>query len=294
MSMWFYIIIGILLVGLIIVILKLFFMNKSIKEIRTGLSKILKSDTNNLITISTGNKEIKKLTNVLNLELRELRKQKLQYENGNQELKKTITNISHDMRTPLTAISGYVELMKENKKDSKQEEYIEIVERKTKDLITLTEQLFDFSKTMDIGTNIHKEKCLINEILEESLVNYYIIFKEKNIEPQINITEEKIYKDVDRNTIIRVFENILSNVTKYSNGDFKVNLENSGKITFSNKATSLDATTVEKIFNRYYTVENAKKSTGIGLSIAKQLIELNGGTINARYIEKNLIIEIKL
>ena len=126
------------------------------------------------------------------------------------------------------------------------------------------------------------------------MVNYYTILKDKNIIPEIKISSKKIYRTINKNTLIRVFENILSNVSKYSNGNFKVILEDSGKIIFSNKATSLDATTVEKIFNRYFTVENAKKSNGLGLSIAKQLIELNGGNITAKYIKENLIIEIMI
>ena len=284
----------ILLFILIYVLIKLFFINKSIREIRSNMSEILNSDTNNLITISTNNKEIKKLTNDLNNELKNLRIQKLQYENGNQELKRNITNISHDLRTPLTAINGYIDLIKENNKKEKQKEYIEIIERKTNDLIELTESLFDFSKTIDNGIEIKKENNCINELLEESLANYYIIFTENNIQPKVKICEEKIYRNIDKNSIIRVFENILSNVTKYSNGDFQVMLEKNGKITFSNKATTLDATTVEKIFDRYYTVENAQKSTGLGLSIAKKLIELNNGKIIGKYIKGKIIIEIEL
>ena len=288
MSIWFYISFFILICILIFIILKLVFIKKSIKEIKTQLTAILKSDTNNLITISSSDSEIKKLASCLNAELKELRSRRLQYENGNQELKKTITNISHDLRTPLTAISGYIELLKE--KNNK--EYIEVIERKTKDLVNLTDQLFYFSKTMDIGTKINKERCCINEILEETIANYYTILKEKNIVPQIKITNEKIYKYLDKNSIIRVFENILSNACKYSDGDFKIKLESNGKITFSNKANSLDAITVQKIFDRYFSVENAKKSTGIGLSIAKQLVELNDGIISVKYIENYLVIEI--
>lgn len=284
----------ILLLILIYVLIKLFFINKSIREIRTNMSEILNSDTNNLITISTNNKEIRKLTNDLNNELKNLRIQKLQYESGNQELKRNITNISHDLRTPLTAINGYIDLIKENNKKEKQKEYIEIIERKTNDLIELTESLFDFSKTIDNGIEIKKENNCINELLEESLANYYIIFTENNIQPKVEICEEKIYRNIDKNSIIRVFENILSNVTKYSNGDFQVILEKNGKIIFSNKATTLDATTVEKIFDRYYTVENAQKSTGLGLSIAKKLIELNNGRISGKYIKGKMIIEIEL
>lgn len=283
----------ILLLILIYVLIKLFFINKSIREINNNMSEILNSDTNNLITISTSNKEIIKLVSDLNNELKNLRMQKLQYESGNQELKRNITNISHDLRTPLTAINGYIDFIKDNNKKERQKEYIEIIERKTNDLIELTESLFDFSKTIDNGIEIKKEKNCINEILEESLAGYYVIFTENNIQLKVEICEEKIYKNIDKNSIIRVFENILSNVTKYSNGDFKVMLDKNGKITFSNKATTLDATTVEKIFDRYYTVENAQRSTGLGLSIAKKLIELNNGKIVGKYIKGKIIIEIE-
>ncbi len=286
-----YVTIVILCILLLFTTMKIHLMKKSMKEIRVSLSEILQSDTNTVITITSRDKQIKQLTNEINRELKVLRKEKLQYQNGNQELKRIMTNISHDMRTPLTAISGYIELLKDNKE--KQVKYLEIIERKTKELTILTEQLFDFSKAMDIGTKIVKESYCINEILEEVLANDYTLFKRKNIVPKVEICKEKIYRNVDRNTVIRVFENILSNVCKYSNGNFKIKLGTEGKITFSNKATSLDATTVQKIFDRYFTVENAKKSTGLGLSISKQLVELNGGNITAQFKNQYLIIEIE-
>lgn len=290
-NMWIYIISIILCMVLLFLAIKLYLIKKSIKEIRVSIHKIVKTDTNQLLTISSSDKEMKKLANDLNKELQDLRKEKLQYQNGNQELKRIITNISHDMRTPLTAISGYIDLMKENKE--KQKEYMKIIEKKTEELTLLTDQLFDFSKTMDIGVEMQREKCCINEILEETLANMYHFFKEKQIEPKLEICTQKIYKDLDKHSIIRVFENILSNVCKYSDGDFKVTLNEKGIITFSNKATSLDATTVQKIFDRYFTVENAKKSTGLGLSISKQLVKLNGGKISAKYVNEYLIIQIE-
>lgn len=288
---WLYVIIVILFIILLFAIMKIYIMKKSMKEISVSFRNILQSDTNALITITTKDKDIKKLANEINRELKKLRKQQLQYQNGNQELKRIITNISHDMRTPLTAIRGYIELLRENKEE--QEKYLKIIDRKTNELTVLTEQLFDFSKTMDMETKIEKEECCLNELLEEALANDYTIFKENNIEPKVEICAEKVYRNLDKHTIIRIFENILSNAGKYSNGDFKVVLYKEGKITFSNKATSLDATTVQKIFDRYFTVENAKKSTGLGLSIAKQLVELNGGNISAKFINQYLIIQIE-
>ena len=262
MNIGFYIVLIILSLVCILLIIKIYTMKKYIKEIERELNEILTSDTNRLITISSSDKTIKNLANILNSELKELRKQKLQYENGNQELKTLITNISH-------------------------------IERKTNDLIALTNQLFDFSKTMDIGVKLEKQKYCINEILEETLANYYSIFKANKIEPQIDICQEKIYRYLDRISTMRIFDNIISNVIKYSSENLKISLNQTGKITFSNKATSLDATTVQKIFDRYFTVENAKKSTGLGLSIAKQLVELNNGNISAKYLDSNLVLEIE-
>ena len=269
----------------ILLVSKIYIMKKSIKEIEDSFSHIIKADTNNIVTIASMDKNIKSLAINLNNELINLRDQKLQYKNGNQELKKIITNISHDLRTPLTAIHGYIDLIKEEQIGENQKQYLNIIQKKSNELTELTEQLFDFSKAIDIDIAIKKEKCCINEILEETLISYYSILREKNIIPEVLICKEKIYRIVNYNSLIRIFENVLSNVFKYSNGNFKVELKKNGMITFSNKATSLDATTTQKIFNRYFSVENAKESTGIGLSIAKQLVELNKGNIYANYKE---------
>ena len=284
----------ILFCACIFLILRLCLIKHSIKEIEKSFTYILKADTNNIITISSSDKDIKNLTININENLTDLRKQTLKYKSGNQELKKIITNISHDLRTPLTAIRGYIDLIQQEKLSDKQEKYLKIVEKKSNELTELTKQLFEFSKLMDIDIELKKENCCINEILEETLVSYYNIFKEKDIVPKVSICSKKIYKLVNRISIIRTFENILSNVSKYSTGDFKVIMNEDGTILFSNKANSLDTTTVQKIFERYFSVENAKESTGIGLSIAKKLIELNDGTIKAIYNNGYLIIEIGL
>lgn len=278
---------------LIFLVIKIYVLKKSFKEITNSLDDILNVDTNNIITVSSNDKDIKNLTNNLNKELKELRKQRIKYENKNQELKETITNISHDMRTPLTAIMGYVDLIKNEKEKDIKLEYVEIIERKTDELKKLTDNLFDFSKAVDIKENINKEKCNLNEMLEESLIEFYSVFKSKGIEPKINICKENVYRNVDKILIKRIFENILSNICKYSEGDFKVSLNNDGKIVFTNKASNLDIVSIEKIFDRYYTVENARKGVGIGLSIAKELTRLNNGNIFAKYKNDYLSIIIK-
>ena len=272
---------------------KLFIVKKSLKEIRLDLRKILKTDTNNLINTSSSDKEVSNLSNDLNVELMSLRKQRLEYENGNQELKQAITNISHDLRTPLTGINGYVDLLKEEELTEKQYRYVQKINDKTTELINLTEQLFDYSRSLDLEKRICKKSYCINEILEETIGEYYKLFQEHNINPDIKICEKQIYKNVDKTMIIRIFENLISNIIRYSDNDCNIELKD-GKIIFFNKSSKLDATTVRKIFDRYYTVDDISKNSGVGLSITKQLVEINGGSILAKYLKDTLYIVIEL
>ncbi len=291
MSIWFYLFLASLSL-LIILIFKIVIMKNEINNIGQSLSNILNTDTNNLITISTNDNSLKKLTTTLNKSLKTLRKLELEYKNGSGELKSSITNISHDLRTPLTAIRGYLDLLENDNLTKKQINYLQIIKSKVKDLTELTEQLFDFTKALDIQQEMKRENVCLNDVLEESIVSFYSLFKEHNITPQIEICEEKVMRLLNENMLKRIFENIISNAIKYGQNDFSVTLKKNGTIIFSNKTDSLDSINLEKIFDRYYTVKNAKKSNGIGLSIAKQLVDLMNGLIKAQYKDEYLKIKI--
>lgn len=286
MSIWFYISI-ILIIIIIILLIYLVIILTSIKEINNSFNSIIKSDTNKLISISSGNRYIKKLTNSINNNLKVLRKERIEYLNNNSKLKESITSISHDIRTPLTVINGYIDLLDtKNKK-----EYLKHIKNKVNDLTILTDKLFDF--TMTIDNNINKEEVCINNLLEEALCNYYDIFRKKNITPVVNITSKKIIREVDILSIKRVFDNIISNALKYSK-DFNIELKDNGNIIFSNTTDKIDIVSVNKIFDKYYTVESSSKKGGMGLYIAKELVLLNNGEISSEYKNNKLIIKIKL
>lgn len=291
MSIWFYLFLIVLCLSILLV-LKIIIMKNEINNIGKSISSIINADTNNLITISSNDSDLKKLANVLNKSLKELRQLQLEYKNGNQELKSSITNISHDLRTPLTAIRSYLDLMNNNL-TQKQLKYLKIIDGKVNDLTELTEQLFDFSKSIDIKNEIKRENICINDILEDSIASFYSLFKKYSITPNINICNGKVIRLLNENMVKRIFENIISNAIKYSERDFNVQMFDDGTIEFSNKTDKLDQISLEKIFDRYYTVRNAKKSSGIGLSIAKQLVDLSNGTIKAKYINNKLIIQVK-
>ena len=285
-----------LIISLVLIIIFLIYyiigINISIKEINNSLEIILNNDTNQLITISTTNKMINELVKNLNKNLKEIRKLEIIYKNGSKELQESITNISHDLRTPLTAIKGYIDLIKKEKSKTKITEYLKIIENKSGDLAFLTEQLYDYSKSLDLKDNIKKEKVCLNDVLEDTILSYYALIKKKNLTPEINITKKRIYRKIDKNMLTRILENIISNTIKYTNEDIKITLLDNGKIIFKNKTNLLDTISINKIFDRYYTIENGSNTSGIGLSIAKQLVKINNGKINAKYNQGYLIVEI--
>ena len=134
------------------------------------------------------------------------------------------------------------------------------------------------------------EPITINNVLEESIASFYTILKEKQISPKIIIPQKKIVRNLDRSAISRIFANLLNNVVKYSNGDLEVTLFENGEIHFINHASNLTEIEVGKLFDRFYTVNNARNSTGLGLSISKALVEKMNGTISAEYNNEMLNI----
>ncbi len=282
MCIWFYLFL-VMFIGSIFLFVKLILIRKEINNITCSLAKILNTDTNKLLTCITSDKLLKNLVRVLNKRLKELRKLEIEYKQGNQSLKSAITNISHDLRTPLTAIRGYVELMEDENPNQQQQDYLRIIDAKVQDLGELTEQLFDFSKNLDLQQEIRVMPVCLNDVLIESIVSFYSLFKKCQMTPQLDLCEEKVVRLLNENILKRIFENIISNAVKYGQSDLKVRMTADGVIEFSNDTDELDFTRLGKLFDRYYTVQDAKRSSGVGLSIARQLVDLSGGTIDAIY-----------
>lgn len=139
-------------------------------------------------------------------------------------------------------------------------------------------------------TLVVREPIAINGILEESIAAFYTTLNKRGIVPNIKITQAKIVRSLDRSSLIRVFSNLLNNAIKYSDGDLDITLTDSGEVIFANTASRLNEVQVGKLFDRFYTVEAARKSTGLGLAIARTLIEQMNGTISAKYENGRLSI----
>ena len=277
---------------LIMLIIKLYLMEKSIGEITEALDARSKTDTNILIHISSHNKKMRKLADRINTELRLLRKERQRYQQGDQELKESVTNISHDLRTPLTAICGYLRLLKREEKSKAAEEYLVQIQNGVDVLVSLTEELFRYS-VVTSSDELRRERINVVSVLEESLLSFYGMMREKDIQPVIAIPREPVWRMLDAGALNRIFSNIIGNALKYSDGDLLVEMKEDGTIQFSNPSRDLNPVLAGRLLERFYTVGTGYYSTGLGLSIAKLLTERMGGQITAGYQEEMLVITVK-
>lgn len=285
--------IGILVLIILGLCIKIALMRKSACEIEAELTERLLTKTNTLIDISSHDRSMKKLAASMNTQLRKLRSERQRFEQGDLELKEAVTNISHDLRTPLTAICGYLDLLAQEEKSETVQRYFEMIHNRTEVMKQLTEELFRYSVMLSVSDE-KKEHFVMNALLEESLASYYGAFMQRQITPEIVMPERSVECCLDRSALRRVFENIISNALKYSDGDFSVTMQEDGQITFSNTAKELTPVTAGRLFDRFFTVETGRNSTGLGLSIAKLLTERMGGSISADYREGRLSILLKL
>ena len=281
----------ILSIVIILQAIKIHYLRKTAREITENFAERLVSDTNTLIDISTRDPYMRKLAADINVQLRLLRKERHRYQQGDMELKEAVTNISHDLRTPLTAINGYLDLLEREEKSENVQRYLSQIQNRTEVLKNLTEELFRYS-VVTSSQELKVERIDVVRALEESLLSFYAVMQEKGIQPEVELPEEPVFHELDAGAVNRIFSNIISNALKYSDGDLSVVMDKNGCVTFSNTAHNLNAVTVGRLFDRFYTVEASRNSTGLGLSIAKLLIERMDGSIEAIYNKDKLQIKI--
>lgn len=287
-----YSLVGILVVIIIMLSIKIYLMEKSVREIMEAFADRLKTDTNILIDISSRDKNMRELADRINTEIRLLRKERRCYQQGDQELKDSVTNISHDLRTPLTAICGYLNLLKHEEKSAAVDEYLAQVQNRVDVMISLTEEMFRYSIAAS-SYELKRERINVVSVLGESLLSFYGMMQEKGIQPVIAMPEEPVWRMLDVSALNRIFSNIISNALKHSDGDLFVDMKENGTITFSNTAQTLNSVIVGRLFERFYTVGTNYYSTGLGLSIAKLLTERMGGQISAEYKGEMLYITVQ-
>ena len=273
-------------------IYKIILLKRSADKINERFSQSFSEDTNIPVTLPARDRHFLRLANTLNTELAKMRRQQIKFRRGDAEVKNAVTNISHDLRTPLTAVGGYLDLLEDEEKSDNAKRYLSAIRDRTEYMKQLIDELFRYSVVISTVEKLNCEEVCLNAALEQSISSHYAAITKANIEPNISICGAKIIRRLDKNALSRIFANLISNAVKYSDGDLSITLAQSGAITFSNSASRLDKTQAGKLFDRFFTVENAEKSTGLGLSIAKARTEEMHGSIEAKFNDGRLYILI--
>ena len=271
--------------------IKVWLLRHCARSLGLDLAQKLRDDTNTLLSLPCRDRELRRLASSLNEELRLLRKERLRYQQGDRELKEAVANASHDLRTPLTALSGYVELLKGEHLSPAGQRYLSQIEDRAQAMKAMTEELFRYSLAAE-ETALTLEPVDLRAAVEEALLSFYGAFQQKGVVPQLSLPQGPVTRQLDKAALSRVLGNILTNALKYSPGELAVALSPAGVLTFSNPAPGLDPVSAGRLFHRFYTVESSAQSTGLGLSIARELTQRLGGTISARWESGRLQVEL--
>ena len=284
----------ILIVLLIIFILK----TKEINRLTLELKKLNSEGKIEKLRLSLPNKNIENLIIEINTLIDDKRKMENIYKEKDMELREAIANMSHDLRTPLTSIMGYVYLLNDDKLDKEErKEYLKIIEKRSLVLNDLITSFYGLSRIQADQYEIKFEPVNLELVLGEIIAAFYETLDYKFGEPEINIEEGLGPVLGDKQALNRIFTNLIENIIKHGEGEVKISLKKKNKyivMEFSNKAEDLEYKDVNRIFEKFFTKDRMRtgQNTGLGLAIVKLLVEKQGQKIEAKKVGNRLVINI--
>ncbi|WP_282937610.1 ATP-binding protein [Paenibacillus sp. RC67] len=275
-----------------------------VEELAGGL-RIIATGNLDYRVIERSDDELGSLARDMNLMVEDLQR-RIEEERRNERLKnELITNVSHDLRTPLTLIMGYLRLLQDKGYETQEQAagYVSIAYNKSEKLKLLIDDLFEYTKLSNRDVPLYKEGVPINEVLDQLLEEFVTMAEEQQLTIVRNIPKEKLLVRIDVDKMIRVFENLLTNALKYSlkPGAITVNVSRDHRyvtIRVSNRSDMLTDEELQQLFERFYRVDASRSSatggSGLGLAIAKSIVDSHEGTIWAEQDSGQLHFYVKL
>lgn len=292
-----YIMIGVLSVLILILIGILISYKRQVKDICRQLRFLQECDSNMLITTEMKKGHIGELAELLNTLLKERKKGRADYQKKEQMIADIYTNLSHDIRTPLTSLDGYFQLLEETQEENDRKRYIQIIQERIESLKEMLEELFTYTKLQNGTYELKLEPQNVGQILKETVFSYYDDWAEQEISPQFEITEEPVWIRGNKQALRRTIQNIIKNGLDHGNKEIRIQLSRNEKqmeLVFQNKIEPGEQIDISRVFKRFYKADKArsKSSTGLGLSIAKGFVEKMHGEIAAEIKEDWFCIKI--
>ena len=279
---------------------RFFLLSRNIKKSVEDFKYIYENeDSNRKLKLNHPDKNFEKLLFEINRYLENTQANKLKYIKREEEIRKEIENISHDLRTPLTSIRGYLELINdETISEKEKKDYISIVQKRSKVLQNLIQDFYDLSRIENNDYNLNMEIVDINRELREQILLFYNDFESKNIDVDIKLNKNPVLVKLDEGAIKRVFNNLIQNSIKYSKSSFCMSLiknDNEVIIEFRNDVDDISKDELSLLFNRFYMKDKSRSSdsSGLGLTISKFLVESMNGEIDVELDEDWIVFRVK-
>lgn len=282
----------------IYLLFRLFSLKKNLRNISENLKNTRQAGYNRMLTVNLHDRELEELSSEINNNLRFQKKLKIHYDDTEKNLKKSVSDIAHDFRTPLTVIKGNLQLIQSDTGMSdKSRELLGICLNKTDALKIIADDFFEISLLESDDSPCETEKTDATEAFLRFLADHEGFITSHVLTPEIDFPEKSIFINADRQMLSRMMGNLLNNIAKYASDSFRASIsENEGKciISFSNKTSDSFAVDTDKIFERTYRGDKARKGggAGIGLYIVKLLAQKQNAEVRAFHEHNILTVEL--
>lgn len=271
-------------------------LTKEVKEVRQDLTQ------NQILHLPLPNRHLAGLISEFNYTLEDIQKERQKYEKREKEFQKQIENISHDLRTPLTVILGYLKFVKNKNyaaQDEELREILDIIELKGETMKNLVSQFYEFSRLNAGDYTIKPDRVDVSRILRESLLGNCQILEGTSLDINIDLPEHPVWAVADAAALERIFLNLLQNAGRYAHAYLNIRLSETEKdiaVFFDNDAEELSQEAFSRLFDRFYTQDISRNQggTGLGLTVAKSLAESMGGTLEAHLGEGRISFELRM
>ncbi|HIS31047.1 MAG TPA: HAMP domain-containing histidine kinase [Candidatus Limivivens intestinipullorum] len=284
-------------IGAAVFAARLFLLRRAIERLRRDFCEVTaQKDADRHLTLDYQDKALEELAAELNRYIEDCYTERYRHRCREKNIRSEITNISHDLRTPLTSITGYLGLIQgENLTDREKKEYFGVINRRSQDLEDMIQCLYDYARLENEEYRFHMEKTDIRHLFCEYLLSFYSEFQQKKIQVQVELLKEPVMVTADREALNRIFYNLITNLMKYSGKSCRIAMQSCGdtiQILFENPAPEMSDYEAQHLFDRFYRAERTKtaQGSGLGLTIAKMLTEGMGGTLTARCRDGRLIL----
>jgi signal transduction histidine kinase len=281
---------------IILLILYVYYLKTQIKSITKQLENISEGKAEKKIDISLIDKDIEYLADSINRNINFQKQLRIEVLRNEQKLKDSISNISHDLRTPLTSIMGYLQLLEKSELSEDQREKINVIKKKSETLYNLITSFFEITILESNIEKINIEKINMNNFLSDALIQNIASFREAGIEPIFDLSNKTIFIEGDKIILQRIVQNLISNMLKYASGYAKISLiqKEHVELSFMNRIQDSKKIDVHLLFEKFYTADRSRSagSTGLGLSIVKLLAEKMNAKVTAEINEDILILKI--